>query len=229
MIQSIIKRLGDSRTHENIRFELKNHLTENFDGMVDPKTVFDIVEKLYPSIPLICDIINNDYELSTQIPMAEECGLDLSKGSIQKRNPPQGKAWKDPQRQLYDETICAGIVLKSLYMGNDCRYPVTDDFRYEFPELDKSFSESEEYKNCDEKGRKNFDKLSQSKVDYEIERLICNTMHIVAKLYSKSKKVFKTQCVYLVANIAGDRRGHMGRDPSSNTLRLITRAPGISL
>ena len=207
--------------------QLEKELVEKFRGDVDSAIIPRLVNAIYPHVP---DNLDSEFSLKTLEDFADRCGLDLSVKGIKSRNPPGDKSWKDPQRQLYDETVATILVLKVFHVRNTARFPNDESFLAEFPELEQAFAFTSDYTDSDIKRRKELDKIRTHK-DLATERLLCNVMDIIATLYKNAKKVFKTQCIYLVADVAGDCRGHLGRDPSPSTLRLILyfeRVTGIT-
>ena len=216
-----------SETSTKMVAQLEKELTDKFRGEVDSAIIPRLVTAIYPLVP---DNLDSEFSLKTLEDLADRCGLDLSVKGIKSRNPPGDKSWKDPQRQLYDETVATILVLKVFHLRNTCRFPNDETFLAEFPELEKAFALTSDYTDADIKRRKELDKIRTHK-DLSTERLLCNVMDIIATLYKNAKKVFKTQCIYLVADVAGDCRGHLGRDPSPSTLRLILyfeRVTGIT-
>ena len=216
-----------SDTQPKMVAQLEKELIDKFRGDVDSDIVPRLVNAIYPHVP---DSLDTEFSLKTLEDYADRCGLDLSVKGIKSRNPPGDKSWKDPQRQLYDETVATILVLKVFHLRNISRFPTDESFLAEFPELEKAFAFTSDYTDADIKRRKELDKIRTHK-DLSTERLLCNVMDIIATLYKNAKKVFKTQCIYLVADVAGDCRGHLGRDPSPSTLRLILyfeRVTGIT-
>ena len=216
-----------SDTQPKMVAQLEKELIDKFRGDVDSAIVPRLVNAIYPHVP---DSLDTEFSLKTLEDYADRCGLDLSVKGIKSRNPPGDKSWKDPQRQLYDETVATILVLKVFHLRNISRFPTDESFLAEFPELEKAFAFTSDYTDADIKRRKELDKIRTHK-DLSTERLLCNVMDIIATLYKNAKKVFKTQCIYLVADVAGDCRGHLGRDPSPSTLRLILyfeRVTGIT-
>jgi hypothetical protein len=225
MIQRILRRFSDGEVNpsdEAVIDSMVEELSLKFEeDRIETECIREVVTTLYPQVPGDLPSVSSGISMITLLEESTEaCGLDISKESIKLRNPPGNKMWKDPQRRLFDTTLCATFVLKAQFMKRGMKYTVLDDFIRAYPEFETRMEDISSSGQHGVKRKRELEKIASAS-DLSNEMFICNTMFLVIELLKRHNSNFKTWCIFLVADLVGDGRGHMGRDPSANTLRLL--------
>lgn len=178
--------------------------------------------------------------------------LDISRKAITSRKRLSTQpTWRDDQILLLQVTLSCLLILHG-YLDKEKRYENVDDWLLCYPELRLDYipinTNISVFDSNNTKVNASIDILASAIDDRDKKRLIklrgkdlikelpmevfkCNILCQVRSLFPANRDVIKCNMIFLVAFVAGDGRGFMGRDKSAHTLRLemyFERETGIA-